>query len=127
MKNKFMRGFTLIEAIITLAVLGAAIGPLMSMFVLSARINRESSTEFKSLLTAQRYVEEIKAEEEIDTANYIYNPGTGSYERNVAQTEDEYGAVIRITPERPFLYTVEVFVIDEGETINSIRGSKIVE
>ena len=69
--NKLINGFTLIEVIVTLAVLGIAVGPLMSMFILSAQINQKSSTELKSLLAAQKYIEEIKAEEILDTEEYI--------------------------------------------------------
>lgn len=125
--NKFINGFTLIETIVTLAVLGIAVGPLMSMFILSAQINQKSSVELKSLLAAQKYIEEIKTEEILDTKEYIYNSSNGSYERKVEQTKDEYGAVIRITQENLFLYNIEVFIIDEEEIINSIKGSKIIK
>ena len=110
--NKLINGFTLIEVIVTLAVLGIAVGPLMSMFILSAQINQKSSTELKSLLAAQKYIEEIKAEEILDTEEYIYNNFNDSYEKKVEQTEGEYGAVIRITQENLFLYNIEVFIIE---------------
>jgi prepilin-type N-terminal cleavage/methylation domain-containing protein len=123
--NKLINGFTLIEVIVTLAVLGIAVGPLMSMFILSAQINQKSSTELKSLLAAQKYIEEIKAEEILDTEEYIYNNFNDSYEKKVEQTEGEYGAVIRITQENFFTYDIEIFITDEEKIINSIKGSKI--
>lgn len=52
---------TLIEIIVTLAVLGIVIAPLMSMFVTSQKINVESRKEYEALQFAQKYMEEIKA------------------------------------------------------------------
>ncbi len=120
------KGLTLIEVIISLAVLGVVIAPLMSMLVVSAKINRESSIYYKSLLTAQRYIEEIKAMERINIDDYNYNSSTGAYERVVPQTDKEFGAEIRIRFEQGFLYAIEVFVINDGKTIYSLGGSKIV-
>jgi len=62
MKNLFnKKGLTLIEIIVTLAVLGIVIAPLMSMFVTSQKINVESRKEYEALQFAQKYMEEIKA------------------------------------------------------------------
>lgn len=55
------KGLTLIEIIVTLAVLGIVIAPLMSMFVTSQKINVESRKEYEALQFAQKYMEEIKA------------------------------------------------------------------
>jgi len=123
-------GITLVEVIITIAITGVVIVPLMTLFVMCAKINRESDMEYKSMLTAQKYMEEIKAMksmEDSDHENYIYDPGTGSYERTVIQTEDEYGAEITIMPVRNFLYSIEVLVTDRGEIINHLTGSKIMQ
>lgn len=122
-------GVTLVEVIITIAVTGAVIVPLMTLFVMCAKINRESDKEYKSMLTAQKYMEEIKAMQsmdEIENENYIYDQGTGSYERTVIQTDDEYGAEITIMPVRSFLYSIEVLVTYRGEVINYLTGSKIL-
>lgn len=118
-------GFTMVEAILSITILGIAIVPLMNMFVLSAKISRESSYEYKSFLEAQKYIEEIKAMESIDCTKYSYNPSSGVYEGAVIQTEDTFGATIKIIPQRGFLYLVEVNIIDEGKVVNSLLGSKI--
>lgn len=118
-------GFTMVEVILSITVLGIVIVPLMNMFVLSAKISRESSYEYKSFLEAQKYMEEIKAMELIDCTKYSYNPSSGMYEGTVPQTEDTFGATIKIIPQRGFLYLVEVNVIDEGKVVNSLLGSKI--
>lgn len=120
------KGLTLIEVIISLAVIGLVITPLMSMFVFAAQINSESSLEWKSVLTAQKYIEEFKASEELDFGNYVFNSDTGAYEKTVVQTADEFGAQIRIRSERSHLYLIEVSVYDGSELICSINSSKII-
>lgn len=126
---KFLRssnGITLIEVIISIAILGAVIVPLMSLFVMSAKINSESNREYMSILTAQMYIEEIKAMNSIDTTKYTFNSEDGSYERTVTQTADDFGAEIKISSNRNLLYIIEVLIIDNGEIINSLTGSKLM-
>jgi prepilin-type N-terminal cleavage/methylation domain-containing protein len=120
------KGLTLIEVIISLAVIGLVITPLMSMFVFAAQINSESSLELKSVLTAQKYIEEFKASEELDFCNYVFNSDMGAYEKTVVQTADEFGAQIRIQSERSHLYSIEVSIFDGSEVICSINSSKII-
>jgi len=119
-------GFTLIEAIIALSILAVAIIPLMSMMTLSAHINNESSREFKSLMEAQRIIEKFKSVDigEINEMGYSYNSDIGCYEKYMEQTKSEYGSLVRIT-QGVLLYRIEVFVLDEGEVINYIEGSRI--
>ncbi|GEM_PF-1066635 len=127
MKAKNINGFTLIEVMVSLSILAVTIIPLMSMLTLSARINRESSREFKSLMEAQRLVEEFKSLDidEINEMNYKLDKGRGCYEKYINQTESEYGAMVRIIPDI-LLYRIEVFVLDGDEVINYIEGSRIV-
>jgi len=63
-------GFTLVEVIVTLAIISIVIGPLMAMLITSQKINNESEKEYKSLQYAQQYLEEIKAMDSIETSNY---------------------------------------------------------
>lgn len=118
------KGFTLIEVILTLSILGLAIMPLMSMSVISAKINSESNKEYKSFLEAQSYMEEIKILNDIDTIKYVYNKGI--YERKVIQNDHVFGAEIKIIPESTFYYSIDISIIDNGEVINTLRGSMIV-
>lgn len=120
------KGLTLIEVIISFAVIGFAITPLMSLFVVAAQINSESSLTLKSVLTAQKYIEEFKASEELDFNNYVFNSDTGAYEKTVTQTDDEFGAEIRIRSERSHLYSIEVSVLDGNEVVCSLNSSKII-
>ncbi len=59
-------GLTLIEVIVTLAVLGVVVTPLMSMFLTSQRINSQSHNEYKAVQIAQEYMEEIKSMESLN-------------------------------------------------------------
>lgn len=120
------KGLTLIEVIISFAVIGLAITPLMSLFVVAAQINSESSLKLKSVLTAQKYIEEFKASEELDFGNYVFNSDTSAYEKTVAQTDGEFGAEIRIRSERSHLYIIEVSVLDGNEVVCSLNSSKII-
>lgn len=120
------KGLTLIEVIISLAVIGIVITPIISMFLLSAKINSESNLQHKSIFTAQKYIEEIKALEEINFDSYIYSSLTKAYEKTVDQTTHELGALIRIKIMRSYFYLIEVFVYDDGNEIYSLSGSKII-
>jgi prepilin-type N-terminal cleavage/methylation domain-containing protein len=121
------KGLTLIEVIISLAVIGIVITPIISMFLVSAKINSESNLQYKSIFTAQKYIEEIMALDEINFDNFVYNSLTKAYERRVTQTAHELGAVIRIITERSYFYLIEVLVYNDGKEIYSLSGSKIIK
>lgn len=124
---RYVQGITLVETIITLAVLGAVIVPLINLFVMCAKINNESRMEYKSILEAQRYIEEINALPFIDTTKYIYDSSIGAYIRTVIQNDNEYGAEIKINFKSNFLYSIEVKIFDDGEEINNLMATKIVQ
>jgi prepilin-type N-terminal cleavage/methylation domain-containing protein len=119
------RGMTLVELIVTIAVLGILIAPVTSMFVFSAKINMAASNEYEIAMLAQSYMEEVKSMMELDTQKYAYNAATGKYERNVPETESNYGAEITIEKGEGILYLIDIFIINEGEVINSLEGSKV--
>lgn len=120
------RGLTVIEIIMTLAVMGVVICPLMNMFTTSRRIINFSHHEYKSIQTAQMYMEEIKAMEELNTDIYIFNGETGCFERYVSETDNNYGAEIQIIPNGIICY-INIDIISDGEIINSLAGSKIFQ
>ncbi|WP_312814528.1 type II secretion system protein [Sedimentibacter sp.] len=124
MKNN--EGFTLLEVILTLSIFGLVVTPLMSMLVFAAKINHESDREYKSFLAAQSCMEEIKAAG-IDNEDYIYDSNTGSYERTISQNDNEFGYEVRIVPEKSFYYVIDISILDNGEVINTLRGSMIVK
>jgi Tfp pilus assembly protein PilE len=116
---------TLVELIVTIAVLGILIAPVTSMFIFSAKINMSASNEFEAAMLAQSYMEEIKAMEELDTQKYEYNEAIGKYERNVPETENSYGVQITIEAGEGIVYLIEVSTIHDGEVVKSLEGSKI--
>jgi prepilin-type N-terminal cleavage/methylation domain-containing protein len=119
------RGITLVELIVTIAVLGILIAPVTSMFVFSAKINMSASNEFEAAMLAQSYMEEIKAMNELDKQKYVYNFVTGKYERFIPETENSYGAEISIEKGEGIVYLIEVSIIHDGDVVKSLEGSKI--
>jgi len=92
MKNySNINGLTMLEIIITISILGIVMCPLMSIFIMSQHISINSNIEYKSLLQAQKYIEEVNAMSELDTELYIYNSELRIYERNIFQTENTRG------------------------------------
>lgn len=110
----------------TLTVLGVVICPLMNLFVLSKKVNKEGEIEYKSIQLAQYYMEEIKAMDEIDISRYVYNPEKMCYERIITGI-DNYTAEIRIRIGNYGLHYIEVDILKEGKVINSLKGSVVFE
>ncbi len=94
------KGFTIIEVIVTLAVLGIVIGPLMTMFITSQKINNEGSKEYKSIQLAQKYMEEIKGLEEFNynLEGYARAEVSGDYvyTKTIPESVNNYGVNIEI-------------------------------
>jgi prepilin-type N-terminal cleavage/methylation domain-containing protein len=121
-----IHGLTLIEIIMSIAILGIVICPLMSLMIFSQKINNDGMKELKSLQQAQKYMEEIKSINELDTENYSYNSQSNTYEKIIMQTNTEYKAEIKIKPvESSILYDIEILIKDDDEIINTLVGSKI--
>lgn len=121
------RGLTLVEVIMTLAILGVVICPLLNLLVLSGKISSQGKNEYKSIQTAQYYMEEIKSMDEIDRAKYNYNHDYICYERVVVDDTSNYEVEIRIIPSNYGMHYIEVEIISEGEVINSLEGSVVFE
>lgn len=119
-------GLTLIEIIMSIAILGIVICPLMSLLIFSQKINNDGMKELKYLQQAQKYMEEIKSLNELDTQKYPYNSQSNAYEKIVMQTNTEYKAEIKIKPsESSILYDIEILIKDDDEIIKTLVGSKI--
>ena len=85
------KGLTLVEIIVTLAVLGIVIAPLMSMFVTSQKVNQ----------LAQKYMEEIKAMDTISIGNFnngVYeeNEGVGTFTWREESDDAKYDLIIKV-------------------------------
>lgn len=120
------RGLTLVEVIMTLAILGVLICPLMNLLVVSQKINNEGENEFESIQTAQYYMEEIRARDGIDTGQFVYYAEQNSYER-IINEPDNKRVEIRIKVGNYGLHYIEVDIIRDEEIINSLKGSAIYE
>lgn len=127
MKRFFnQKGLTLIEIIVTLAVLGVVITPLMSMFVTSQKVNVESRKEYEALQLAQKYMEEIKAMDTIsigtfNTGTYGEDEGIGIFTWNEKSDDDKYDLVIKVkgvVGDEEESGPAEI-IFDDDKTINS--------
>lgn len=125
MKNLLNKnGMTIVEIIISLAVLGIVICPLMSMFITSEMINIESNKEYRSIQQAQNYMEEIRALDRLDIETYPFNSESGLYERTIFETNDVYGADIKIKPDvNNILYYIVITIKCNEEIINELEGT----
>lgn len=111
----------------TMTILGVVICPLMNLLVLSQKINSEGEKEYRSIQTAQYYMEEIRAMDEIDTGAFVYNSEEMCYEKIIADVLDDCSAEIKITPGSYGLHYIEVDIKSDGEVINSLTGSMILD
>ncbi|MDD4089855.1 MAG: prepilin-type N-terminal cleavage/methylation domain-containing protein [Tissierellia bacterium] len=121
------RGLTLVEIIMTLAILGVVICPLMNLLVLSQKINSIGENEYRVIQTAQYYMEEIRAMDEIDTGVFFYRSDEMCYERIILNVLDDCNARIRIIPGSYGLRYIEVDILMNEEVINSLMGSIIID
>ncbi|MBP1927327.1 type II secretory pathway pseudopilin PulG [Sedimentibacter acidaminivorans] len=127
MKRLFgIDGLTIVEIIISLAILGIVICPLMSMFIFSQKLNNESEIEYKSILQAQNYMEEIQAMDTLDTTNYQFNSENDYYKRIINESVNNYSTEIIIKPDsRNMIFNIEIVLKHDGQVINKLKGSKI--
>jgi prepilin-type N-terminal cleavage/methylation domain-containing protein len=121
------KGLTLVEVIMTLAILGAVICPLMNLLVISQKINGEGENEYRVIQTAQYYMEETRSMDEIDAEVFVYKSEETCYERTVSNVMDGCSAEIRITPSSYGLHYIEVDIVMDGEVIDSLEGSIILD
>ncbi len=95
------KGLTLVEIIVTLAVLGIVTSPLMAMFVTSQKINRQSELQYNAIQIAQEYMEEIKAMEilefeKLDLDENNYNAGENAFIAKKINKNGGYDVILRI-------------------------------
>ncbi|HCS10011.1 MAG TPA: hypothetical protein DIV40_01015 [Clostridiales bacterium] len=97
MRIKNNKGLTLVEILITLAVLGIVIIPLMSMFITSQKMNNESEMKYRAIQFAQEELETIKAMKQLDTDDDGYPPrGDGSYGYETSPDSEGYTIDVKI-------------------------------
>lgn len=116
-------GLTLIEIIVTIALLGIIIIPFMGFFITSQKVNNESEREYKSIQLAQQYIEEIKAADIIDLAIYKDDDGDGTYVRNLPEDGNGYKVDIEIKPATNYVSPADTVVYDAVLKIGGTGGS----
>lgn len=120
------QGLTLVEIIITLGLLGALIGPLMNLVVVSQIMNSTGENETRLFQVAQYYMEETRSMDEIDMELFLYNSEKNNYERYISDALDDYSIEIRLIPARYGMHYIEVDVIKDYETVYALKGSIIL-
>ncbi|KYH35324.1 hypothetical protein CLTEP_07280 [Clostridium tepidiprofundi DSM 19306] len=73
------KGFTLVELIITIAILGIIIVPISSMVLTSAKITKDSEDKLNATNIAQEYMEKIKSDDSLVLNNSKLNYEEGKY------------------------------------------------
>lgn len=117
------KGLTLVEIIMTLAILGVVICPLMNLLVLSQKITGVGENDYRAIQIAQYYMEETRSMDEIDMGVFFYNGEEMCYERIVADVMDNCCAKIKIIPGSYDLHYIEVTILNGGEIIAGLTGS----
>lgn len=128
MRKKFMvEGIAIVEIIMTLAILGIVICPIMSLFIMSQKINSGSDVEYKSMLLAQKCMEEIIVTKDLDLLDYSYNCENGDYEKSTYEDENNLDVEIKIKPDgKDILYSIFISIKKNGQEINTLAGTKII-
>ncbi|WP_202710856.1 prepilin-type N-terminal cleavage/methylation domain-containing protein [Sporosalibacterium faouarense] len=85
MNNK---GITLIEIIVTIAILSIIIIPVFSMFLTTAKANRYSDDKMKSTIIGQKVMEDIKSSMVIEEGTNNRNIDDYSVEINIEAVSD---------------------------------------
>ncbi len=113
MKRKHNEGFTLLETLIAIVVLGVVVVPVCSSLVMSFRINAKAEQLMRDQLAVSSAVETLMAEG-IDT-EYIYN----------AAPDENYGWAMKDAVDRGDLFP-EVKIMTEsveGKTYYNVKVS----
>ncbi|SHJ82782.1 type IV pilus modification PilV family protein [Tepidibacter formicigenes] len=100
---KSNKGLTLVELIVSLAILGIIVAPLSSYFVNSIKINMNSENRMKANLLAQKYMEEEKhndvtneKDETISDGDFQINKKVEKYDSYSIQKGDEFNTDCQI-------------------------------
>lgn len=119
-------GLTLVEVIMSFSILGIVIAPILSMFILAAKITVYSEKEYKTTQIAIQYIEEIKSNSNINKELYTYNSQNESYERCIDEVLGNYGVKITIKSDASnLLHTIVVSILEEEKVIKSVTATKV--
>jgi prepilin-type N-terminal cleavage/methylation domain-containing protein len=109
-RYKFYNGFTLIEIIVALAVVGIVGVAFAGFFINSARIVSATDEREKALIIAQNKMEQLKTKEfsgiktDIDNGNYFVSGGI--YIKSFDPEEENYSGNIKIEEVNSTLFKI---------------------
>ena len=123
MNNK--RGFTLIELIISFAILFIVIVPLMNLVLVSAKTSLASGDELESAIDLQGLLEEIKASE--DMLGLIVDGNIHDYPLDSSISYEIHPVIEYDTGGNHTLYSIHLIKTVEGDVLQDFTGTKLVE
>lgn len=122
------KGMTLIEIIITLTILGIVVAPLMSMFITSQKVNQESEMKYNAIQLAQKYMEDIKSDNNLDVSSGSGYSGTGGNYTKTIPNDGGYRLMIDINENDVVeLEDVDAVIVPEtfDQTVNVDAGGAV--
>ena len=131
MKNRFIyneEGFTLVEVIITIAILGILSIPISTMASFNIQLNSLAKNQIIATNTAENIIEEIKYSENInefhkvnEEKQFIIDTKVIKIDRNLEEQDDEHDFIIRKD-----IYKIVVEITYKDKIIEKIISYKVV-
>lgn len=86
--HKKKSGFTLIEVLISIAILGILISPVLEMVFTTVKVNKDAEDKQKALNIAQQVIEEAKACNPLSVEDVSYDKDGFNVTKKVSQLEE---------------------------------------
>lgn len=123
MNNK--KGFTLIELIVSFAILFIVITPLMNLVIVSAKTSVASGDELESAIDLQGLLEEIKAND--DMLGLVVDGNVHEYPLDSSISYEIHPVNEYDTGGNHTLYSIHLIKTVKGEVLQDFTGTKVVE
>jgi MSHA pilin protein MshD len=120
-RSRSRHGFTLIEVIVAIVIVGIALASVMSVFVVTTQHSADPMARVQAQLAAEAYLDEILLKNFYDTTtNKVCPAGAGSHANYVCGYNGLSEAVPGLTG-----YTVSVAVTRSGVTLGSLDNVSV--
>jgi prepilin-type N-terminal cleavage/methylation domain-containing protein len=123
MNNK--KGFTLIELVISFAILLIVIVPLMNLLMVSAKTSVASKDELESAIDLQCLLEEIKASD--DLLNLVLDGRAHEYALDSSISYEIHPVTEYDTGGKHTLYYIHLVKTINGAVLQDFTGTKLIE
>lgn len=110
------KGFTLIETIYAIAILGILSIALTNMIMLTINTHKNSKEQFNATLLAQYHFEKIKASDVAEAENIKIESGNLHIEIDIAEVEKYKDRLFKVTVE----------VMNGDKSLEKIEGYKLM-